>query len=132
MRKLYYFFVIGGKVLFVWMIMFILSISLYSLSIKGKVNYGNRCRVEMDDEVLARYSHEGIELVTSEIKCNTQYLEYRSLLSEKENSLFLVSLAKLMYDEKITLNVHVIIKCDGYQMISTIVDYNVSYTKSYI
>ena len=132
MKKLYYFFVTGGKVLFIWMIMLILSISLYSLSIKGKVDYGNRCKFEMGDEVLAQYSHERIELIASEIKCNTQYLEYRSLLSEKENSLFLVSLAKLMYDEKITLNVHVIIKCDDYQMISTIVDYNVSYIKSYI
>lgn len=132
MRKLYYFFVNSGKVVFIWLIMLIVSICLYSLSIKGKVNYGNRCYVQFNDDVIANYNYDGIMLESANLQCNTYYLQYSSSLNENENLLFLARITKLLYDEDITINVHVIINTKDYVMISTIVDYKISYTTSNI
>ena len=53
-------------------------------------------------------------------------------LDETDNLTFLVSLSKLFYDNNIGSDIHIIIKNEDYQMISTIVDYKVSYIKSLI
>ena len=49
---------------------------------------------------------------------------------EKQNVNFLVSIAKLLSDNKVNIDVHVIIKNNDSQIIATIVDYKVSYTIS--
>jgi len=132
MKRIYYFLVNCGKVIFVWAVLFIISISFYSLTIKGKVNYGNRCYHNFDDSFIIEYKYDGIEMKNGYLECNTYYLQYNSSLSENENLLFLISLAKLFYDNEVSTNVHVIIKNNNYQVLSTIVDYKVSYTISLI
>ena len=132
MKKLYYFFVKSGEILFIWSLLLIISITIYSLTIRGKVNYGNRCYANIDDTFIKEYKYEKIELENSNLECNTYYLMYTSLLDEANNLKFLLSLSKLLIDNNINLNMHVIIKGDNYQMLSTIVDYKVSYVISQI
>lgn len=132
MKKLYYFFVNCGKVIFIWMIMLLVSVSLNSVVTKGKVNYGNRCYQSFDDNFVRAYQYSGTALNYGKLECNTYYLEYETTLEESENITFLVSLSKLFYDNSINCNIHVILKGEGYQVLSTIVDYQVTYTKSII
>ena len=73
-----------------------------------------------------------MKLNNNKLVCNTYYLEYETKLKEEENVLFLSSLSKLLYDNDVDTNIHVIMKNDDYQIIATIVDYKVSYTISII
>ena len=130
MKKLYYFFVKIGKITFVWALLVIISISINSLTIKGKVNYGERCYQDFDDSIIKTYSYEGVKLNKGVLECNTYYLNYVSLLQEEENLRFLISISKLLIENKIEINMHIFIKCEEYQMIATIVDYKVSYVTS--
>ena len=132
MKKLYYFFVYCGEILFIWSIIFIISISLQSISIKGQVNYGDRCYASFNDNFIKEYDYEGVILTSNKLKCNTYYLEYNSELNEQENLIFLLSLSKLFSDNSININTHLIIKNENYQILATIVDYQVTYTKSII
>lgn len=132
MKNIYYFLVSSGKVLFIWMVLLVVSVSIHSITIKGKVNYGERCYQSIRGDVIKKYSYDGTNLTHESLDCNTYYLEYTSTLNEKENILFLASLSKLLSDNDIDCNVHVIIKCEDYQLLSTIVDYQISYTKSII
>ena len=132
MKKLYYFFVYAGEVLFIWSVIFILSISFQSLVIKGKVEYGKRCYQNFNDEFVRLYEYKDITLERGTLKCNTYYLEYNSELTEEENVIFLVSLSKLFKDNNIDSDIHVTIINNNFQIMSTIVNYQVSYTKSII
>ena len=93
MKKLYYFFVYAGEVLFVWSIIFVLSISFQSVVIKGKVEYGERCNQSFNDEFIRLYDYKGITFNHGILKCNTYYLDYNSELNEEENVVFLVSVS---------------------------------------
>ena len=130
MKKLYYFFVKSGKILFIWSLLTIISITFQSLTIKGKVNYGGRCYQEINDNFVKEYEYEGIDFISGKLECNTYYLIYNSNLNEEENLKFLVSLSKLFVDNNEDINIHVVIKCEDYQMLSTIVDYKLSYVVS--
>ena len=130
MKKLYYFFVKCGEILFIWSLLVIISISIQSLTIKGEVNYGDRCYQDFDDELIKKYEYEGVIYKEGNLSCNTYYLTYNSNLQEQQNLRFLISLSKLLLDNNIKLNFHVVIQCDEYQMLSTIVDYKVSYVTS--
>ena len=132
MKKIYYFLVKSGEVLFIWSVLFILSISFYSFTIKGKVNYGDRCYQKLNDDALINYDYDGIILKSGSLECNTLYLEYDSKLNEKENLRFLVSLSKIAHDSNTDVDMHIIIKAEDYQILSSIVDYQVSYIKSVI
>ena len=128
MKKLYYLFVCIGKIITIWTIMLIVSISGVSIVSKGKVNYGDRCNQSFNDEFIKNYEYTGNELNSSVLACNTYYLEYTTVLSEEENVLFLTSLAKLFYDNYINANIHIILRSKEYQILSTIVEYQVNYT----
>lgn len=130
--RIYKFFIKSGQVAFIWVILFVISISLYSITIKGKVNYGDRCYQSINEDVIKSYQYEGVLLNNGYLACNTYYLEYKSELEEKDNVIFLAAVAKLLSDNDITCDMHIIIKCKDYQIIATIVDYNISYTKSLI
>ena len=132
MRKLYYFFVNLGKIIFIWSIMFVISISAQSFTRKGQVDYGGRCYQNFSDEVIKKYSYNGIVLTSGKLQCNTYYLEYTTNLEKEKNIIFLSSLAKLLYDNNIDCNIHVILNGNGYQMLSTIIDNYVSYNISEI
>ena len=132
MRKLYYFFVNGGKVICIWAFMFVLSITFQSLVIKGKVDYGNRCTQVFNDEFIVEYEYEGILLKEGKLECNTYYLQYQTQLVEEKNIMFLSSISKLFYDNNVNCNIHIILQNSDYQIIATIVDYKVSYIKSLI
>lgn len=110
----------------------IISISLISLTMKGKVNYGGRCTTKIDENIILNHNYKDIILTSNYLGCNTYYLEYNSDLEEKENIIFLASLSKLLSDNNININMHVIIKNQNYQLIATIVDYNISYVKTLI
>lgn len=132
MKKLYYFFVNSGKIVFVWTLLLTTSVSLYSLTIKGKVNYGGRCYQNFDDSIIRNMNYKNVKFENGYLACNTYYLEYTSTLSEDNNVIFLVSLSKLLSDNNIDCNIHVVIKNEEYQILSTIVDYQVSYTKTLV
>lgn len=130
MKKIYYFLVRCGEIIFVWSLIFIISISLQSIVIKRQINYGKRCYQVFNDDFIKEYEYSGITLNYGYTKCNTYYLEYISENEEKQNVNFLVSIAKLLSDNKVNIDVHVIIKNNDSQIIATIVDYKVSYTIS--
>jgi hypothetical protein len=114
------------------MIITIASISLISVSNKGKVDYGGRCYQSFDDSFVETYGYLGIELKDNKLVCNTYYLEYESVLNERENILFLNSISKLFYDNSIDCNIHIILKTNQFLILSTIIDYKVSYTTTTI
>ena len=130
MRKLYYFFVSAGEVIFVWSLIFILSVTLQSVVIKGKVDYGGRCYSEFNDEFIISFDYNGIVLKNGYLECNTYYLVYETDLNENDNIIFLASIAKLFKDNDIDINIHVMLINKEYQIIATIVDYQVNYVKS--
>ena len=132
MRKLYYFFITAGKFITIFTFLVLISVCLQSVVLKGKVDYGGRCYQNFNDEFLKDYSYSNIKLSSSNLICNTYYLEYETTLNEKESILFLTSLSKLFYDNNVNCNTHVVLinNNDQYQILSTIVDYKVSYTKT--
>lgn len=132
MKKIYYFLVKGGEIIFIWSLIFIVSITLQSVVIKGQVNYGDRCYKSFEDDFIKEYKYDGVSLNYGYLKCNTYYLEYTSDNSEKQNLNFLISIAKLLSDNNVDIDVHVIIKNKDSQIMATIVDYQVSYTVSNI
>lgn len=128
MKKLYYLFVCLGKIITIWSVMLIISVSGVSISSKGKVNYGDRCTQNFNDGFIKKFKYEGNNLSYDKLECNTYYLEYTSILTEEENIIFLTSISKLFYDNDVDCNLHIIIKSNEYQILSTIVDYKVNYT----
>lgn len=132
MKRVYYFFVNCGEVVFIWSLIFIISISLQSVVIRGQINYGERCYQTFNDEFIKNYNYDGITLNYGRINCNTYYLEYSSVLEEKQNLNFLVSISKLLHDYNVDIDTHIIIKNEHMQILATIVNYQVTYTKSNI
>ena len=131
-KKTYKLLVNLGKIFFIWFLLFIISISINSFTIKGKANYGNRCNNSMNLSIFDNYKYKSINLISRYSECNTTYLEYESELNENDNIVFLVSLSKLLIDKNFNSDIHIIIRCREYQIIATIVDYRVSYIKSLI
>ena len=132
MKIIYKIFVNGGKFIVISLFLLVISISLTSFTTKGEVIYGGRCNMTLNDQIITTYTHPNLKLTSNYLGCNTYYLEYDSSLKEKDNILFLASLSKLLSDNDIEIDTHVIIKCEEYQLMATIVDYNISYTKSII
>ena len=132
MKRLYYFFVMCGKALFVTFILFVISLSLYSLNIKGKVSYGDRCTINFDDEEIVNIEYTDISMTSHYLECNTYYLNYKTSLAEKEIIKFMAYLCTILRDNNITANFHLIIISSEYQYMATIVDYQISYIKTYI
>ena len=132
MKRVYYFFVKSGQFIFISLILLTVSISLLAWKSKGIVNYGNRCYQSIDYEVIERFQYKDTSLNNIFLECNTLYLEYTNDLDEKENKLFLAALTKYEKDNNIQCQLQVTIKCKDYQILSSIVNYQISYVKSYL
>ena len=132
MKKLYLGIIKIGKIFVLVDLLIIISVVIQSFSIKGKVNYGNRCYISYDFTPVTNYTFEGIELVSSELKCNTFVINYKSVLDNKSNILFLNDLSKVLYENNIESDVNVTIVSINHQIIASIVDYKVNYVESLI
>ena len=130
MKKIYYFFVNSGKVLFIFSFLFLVAISVNSYTIKGKVNYGNRCYVSMDENIVKKFLYEGVDLVDYYLECNTLYLSYDSKLSENKEIIFLASLSKFLSDNNLECDVQVRVNNKEHLLLATIINYQISYTKT--
>ena len=132
MKKLYLILVKAGKIFLLTDLLIVMAIVIHSFSIKGKVNYGDRCYVSYDFNTIINYEFEGITLVSNELKCNTFVMFYKSKLDSKSNILFLNDLAKLLYENDIECDVNVTIVSPTHQIIASIVDYKINYVESEI
>lgn len=130
MKKIYYFFVNSGKVLFIYSVLFLVAISLNSFAIKGEINYGNRCIANFNKEIIKEFSYEGVELSFYSLECNTYNLRYISRLSEEKEILFLASLSKFLSDKDIKSDIRLSVINDNHLLLASIVNYQISYTKT--
>ena len=64
-----------GAVLFVWSILFIGAISIFSLVNKNTIYYGNRCHSSLDNSAIDYLNQEEIIAFDYELNCNTLYLD---------------------------------------------------------
>ena len=74
-KKLWKFLYKGGVFLFLLGLMFFGSVSLVSLTQKGKVYYGNRCNSSLDKKTISFLNQEEIISYDYELNCNTLYLD---------------------------------------------------------
>ena len=74
-KKLWKFLYKGGISLSLFILMFFGSVSLVSLTQKGKVYYGNRCNSSLDKKTISFLKQEEIVSYDYELNCNTLYLE---------------------------------------------------------
>ena len=74
-KKLWEFLYKGGVFLFLLGLMFFGSVSLVSLTQKGKVYYGNRCNSSLDKKTISFLNQEEIISYDYELNCNTLYLD---------------------------------------------------------
>ena len=64
-----------GAVLFIWSILFIGAISIFSLVNKNTIYYGNRCNSSLDNSAIDYLNQEEIIAFDYELNCNTLYLD---------------------------------------------------------
>ena len=64
-----------GFVLFLWTIMFIGAISLFSIAQKGTVYYGDRCQSTLNQKAIDYLNQDEIIAYDYELNCNTLYLD---------------------------------------------------------
>ena len=80
-QKIWNTLVKAGFVMFLLTIMTIGAISLFSLSQKGVIYYGNRCNSTLDQKAIEYLKQDEIIAYDYELNCNTLYLD----ISVKDN-----------------------------------------------
>lgn len=114
----------SGLILFIWLVMFIGAISLFSLSQKGKVHYGNRCVSSLNESAIDYLNQEEIIAYDYEFNCNTLYLDLNVLdnLNKEQITALLVKIATYYKDINFNTNTQVTIKNANYLILASIIE----------
>lgn len=116
-KKVWKFLYKGGLSLFLLVFMFFSSVSLVSLTQKGKAYYGNRCNSLINKKTISFLRQEEIISYDYELNCNTLYLDLNvnnHITIEKAKAL-IIRISS--YYESINYNVDTQIFLKGYNYI---------------
>ena len=114
----------SGAVLFLLAIMFIGSVSLVSLSQKGKVYYGDRCISSLNQKTIEYLNQEEIIAYDYELKCNTLYLDLSSKddLTKDEMIAILVRISSYYKSIGYTTDTQVTLKNNNYLILASLIE----------
>ena len=128
LEKVWLFSVKAGLSLFIFSTMFLGAVSLVSLTQKGKIYYGNRCKSVLNKKVIDYLNQEEIVSFDYELKCNTLYLDLTLNDSTEKERAKSILVRMSSYYESIEYNVDTQISLKGYNylILASIVNKEVS------
>lgn len=104
--------------------MFIGAISLFSLTNKGTIYYGNRCTSKLNENAITYLRQEEIISYDYEFNCNTLYLDLDVKDELKKDQIIAVLIRISQYYKTIDLsiNTQVTIKNASYLILASIIE----------
>lgn len=122
--KIWNIFVKLGALFFIWTILLIGAISLFSLTNKGTIYYGNRCNCSLNNNAIKYLNQEEIIAYDYELNCNTLYLDLSvdDKLSKEQIIALLVRISNYYNSIDYNINTQVTIKNTNYLILASIVD----------
>jgi hypothetical protein len=123
-KKSWKFMVKSGLVFFVWTVIFIGAISLFSLVQKGTIYYGNRCSAILDYKAIDYLNQEEIIAFDYELSCNTLYLDLsvKENMNEEQIISLLVRISTYYSSINLTNDTQVTAKNNQYLILASLID----------
>lgn len=127
-NKTWHFLAKCGLVFFIYFLMFIGSVSLVSLTQKGKVYYGNRCNSVLNSQAIEYLNQDEIIAYDYELNCNTLYLDLNvdDELNESKIKALLVRISSYYKEINYDVDTQITIKNSKYLVLASLVNYEVS------
>lgn len=75
LKKTWNLLVKAGLVTFIWAVMFISAVAIFSLVNKNTIYYGNRCSSSINEKAIDYLNQDEIIAYDYELDCNTLYLD---------------------------------------------------------
>lgn len=122
----------SGAALIILTIMIVGAISIFSISQKGKIYYGNRCVLSLDNRAIDYLNQNEIIAYDYDFKCNTLYLDLNveeNITKEKSKAL-LVRISTYYKDINFNSDTQVSLKGSDYLILASLVNGEVSMTTS--
>lgn len=118
----------SGAVLLILTIMFVGAISLFSLSQKGKIYYGNRCYLSLDTRAIDYLNQEEIIAYDYDFACNTLYLDLNvdEKISKDSSKALLVRISTYYKSIDFNINTQISLKGNNYLILASLVNEEVS------
>jgi len=113
-----------GLVFFLWAVMFIGAVSLFSLTQKGTVYYGDRCNSTLNQSAIDYLNQEEIIAYDYEFKCNTLYLDLnvKDDLNKEQIIALLVRISNYYKNINYNVDKQVTIKNTSYLVLASIIE----------
>lgn len=126
--KTWHFLAKCGLVIFIYFLMFVGSVSLVSLTQKGKVYYGNRCNSILNNQAIEYLKQDEIIAYDYELNCNTLYLDLNvdDELNESKIKALLVRIASYYEEINYDIDTQITIKNSKYLVLASLVNYEIS------
>lgn len=124
LKKTWSFCAKAGLSLFILLVMFIGAISLFSISQKGKIYYGNRCISSINKDAIKYLNQNEIISYDYELNCNTLYLDLTlddSISAENAKAL-LVRISSYYESINYDTNTQITLKGNNYLIFASLVD----------
>lgn len=114
----------AGLTLFIWTIMFIGAISLFSLTQKGTIYYGNRCTSTLNKKAIDYLNQEEIIAYDYELNCNTLYLDLnvKDNLNKEKIIALLVRISNYYQSINYIVDTQVTIKNNNYLILASLIE----------
>lgn len=121
-----------GLVVFIYLIMFIGSISLVSLTQKGVIYYGDRCNSLLDNKAIDYLKQEEIIAYDYVLQCNTLYLDLNvnDELTDKQITALLVRISSYYKEIDFNVDTQITTKNSKYLILASLINHEVSLTVS--
>lgn len=122
-NKIWHFLVNCGLALFSLTIMLVGAISLFSLTNRGTVYYGNRCISSIDDKALKYLNQDEIIAYDYELQCNTLYLDLvvDDEITKDESISLLVRIANYYNSIEYNTKAQVTLKNSSYLILASLI-----------
>ena len=114
--------------MFIYVVMFIGAISLFSITNKGTVYYGDRCNSSLDEKAIDYLNQEEIIAYDYELNCNTLYLDLnvKDELNEGQITALLVRISNYYKTIQYEVDTQISIKNSKYLILASLINYEVS------
>lgn len=133
-HKIWQFCVKTGCCLFIFFIMFVSAVSLVAITQKGKINYGNRCKCSLNENVISYLNQKEIISYDYDLKCNTLYLDLfleENTTKETAKSI-LVRLSSYYKTIEYNVDTQITLKGANYLILASLVNQEVTLTTTTI
>lgn len=124
LSKAWNFSVKAGLVMFIWTVMLVSAIAIFSLTQKGTVYYGNRCNSYIDQKAIDYLNQEEIIAYDYEFNCNTLYLDLnvKDDLNKDQIIAVLVRISNHYNSLEIDFDTQVTIKNASYLILASLIN----------